>query len=375
MKSIGILLIWIVLILAGIIFSEKLISYFVVKQIPAELIQRESLSSFKSLFDFSLIPKCLPLIILSLIIYLFSIRFKYRYLIFAIVGGLIGFLIPWIQFVSQLTELWITSLKLSSTFGLAYIALPVVVLPTALAGIFAGLSGVLFYSYFNKSGTIECYRSLKSRKTYLVEGIVYLILAVIIQTGFYIWSHPYRLEEKASSVRTSERKLMNYFTKANAESDLRLLSSLASNPKLPVTLLEEIYTSKSTQPASGDKKYYRLYDALAINIKTPGYILSSISKLNNSSINTNLALNPNTTVEILVDLIKQGSVAVKISVAKNPNTPVEALAMLSEEGHFVIRRFVARHKNVTEEILLKLTNDKDERVKSAALEEIKRFQK
>ena len=112
------LFIGIVVLLTLIIVSEIVVSFIVVKQIPEEMIQRESLSAFKSVFNATLIPKFFPFIILSLIIYLFSKRFTDRYLIFAITGGLTGFLISWCQFVSQSTGYHVTSLNLSSTSAL-----------------------------------------------------------------------------------------------------------------------------------------------------------------------------------------------------------------------------------------------------------------
>lgn len=208
-----------------------------------------------------------------------------------------------------------------------------------------------------------------------MEGAVYLILGAVILTGIYLWIHPYLLKDKASSVMTREKKLVQYYIKGKDESNINLLSSLASNPKLPVRLIEEIYDMASGLRASDDWQYIRLYSSLAENTKTPGYILSSVSEINNHSINRSVASNPNTPKEILIALSKDEDVAVKIAVSRNPNTPGEALAALSGESHYVIRRLVARNKNVTKEILMKLTNDKDDRVKTVALEEIERFQK
>lgn len=364
----------IVSVVIFVLFSEAVISYFVVKQIPAEMIMREPFNSFKSLFSFSLIFKFLPFIILSLILSLFSLRYNSRSLSFAAIFGFVGLLIPWLHLLSQLSESWVTSLKISSTFGLSYLALLIVV-PTGLAGIFIGISAALLWSYFNRSGTIECYEDSKSGRTYLAEGSVLLILGAVIALGFYILSHPYILEDKASSVRTSQRELELYYLKAKEESNSGLLSSLAANPKLPVPMIEEIYNMASALGASHNMQCMNLYSALSQNIKTPDYILSSISDLNNSSINYCVALNPNTSEATLINLAKQGTGAVKIAVSRNPKTPVEVLTLLSGESHYVIRRFVARHKNVTKEILMDLTNDKDERVKSVALKEIERFQK
>ena len=62
-----------------------------------------------------------------------------------------------------------------------------------------------------------------------------------ITTGFIVWAQPYRLEEKASSVRTSEKKLENYFRKAESGSDFELFSLLAKNQALPTPLCSFIY--------------------------------------------------------------------------------------------------------------------------------------
>jgi hypothetical protein len=375
MKFLSKLYIWVVPILTGIIFSERLISYFVVKQIPKELILRTYPSSNGFSFDIILISKLLPFIILSLIILLFSRRFKYRYLLFPMLGGLIGILIPYIKFIFWITEYWITSPRLSSTSSLEYLVIPIKVFPGTLVGIFIGLSALLFYGYYKWSDNLQFYQSFKKRKTYLVEGLVYLVLAVTITTGFNIWNYPYRLEEKASSVRTSERKLEHYFRNANEQSNYKLLSTLATNPVLPVQLLEEIYHSGTTLLASGNDQYLKIYNSLALNRKTPQHILFDVSKLNIVSINANLSLNPNTPGEILIALTNDFSGARKIWLARNPNTPSEALAILSGEQNYVVRRFVAGHKNVTEEILKNLINDKDERVRNVAIREIKKFQK
>ena len=375
MKFISKLYIWVVPILTGIIFSEKLIASFVVKQIPEELIQRGQLLSNEFSFDIIMVAKLLPFLVLSLIILLFSIRFKYRYLLFPLLGGLIGILIPYIKFIFHITEYWIISPRLSSTSALEYLIIPLIVFPGTLVGIFTGLSALLFYGYYKWSDTLQFYKSFKKRKTFIVEGLVYLVLAVTITTGFNVWNYPFRLEEKASSVRTSERKLEHYFRKANEQSKYELLSSLATNPVLPVQLLEEIYNSGTTLYASGDNQYLKIYNSLALNRKTPQHILFDISKLNILSINGNLSLNPNTPGEILIALTNDYSGARKIWLARNPNTPSEALAILSGEGNYAVRRFVAEHKNVTEEILNNLINDKDERVRNVALKEIKRFQK
>jgi len=280
-----------------------------------------------------------------------------------------------VKFYSQLTESYVTSLKTSSTFGLSYLVIPILALPYAIAGIFAALSGILLYGYLKKTDKIQPYQNDKGRRTFLVEGLIYLIFSITLASSFYIWKYPFTMEENASSVRTSERKLEDYFIRANAESNYRLLSSLASNPKLPVPLIEEIYDSALVLRAIDNKKYLNLFSSLANNIKTPEHILSFISEAGNSSINTHLALNPNTSAAVLIALAKQGSVAVKISVSRNPKTPGEALSLLSGESHYVIRMFVARHKNVTEETLMNLSNDKDDRVKSAALKEIEKFKK
>jgi hypothetical protein len=369
------LYILVVPILTGIIFSEKLISYFVVKQIPKELILRVYPSSNRFSFDIILISKFLPFIILSLIILLFSKRFKNKYLIFLMVGGLVGILIPYVLFISQLTESWITSLRLSSTSSLSYLVIPIIVLPCALSGIFTLLSGLLLFNYYKRSDTIQIYHTLKNRRTFLVEGFVYLIIAVTITTSYIVLVYPNRLLENAASVRTSERKLEKYFKKANEQSDKKLLSSLASNPILPVQLIEEIYHYGITLYASGDDQYLKIYNSLALNRKTPQHILFDISKLNILSINGNLSLNPNTPGEILLALTKDFSGGRKIWIARNPNTPIEALTILQDEGNYIIRIFVAEHKNVTEEILNNLINDKDERVRNVALKEIKKFQK
>lgn len=357
-------------VLIFIFFSEIVISYLIKYMIPAELIIREPLHSIKSVFNFSLIFKFLPFIILSVILGLYSIRFKYRFLIWVSFCGFIGLAIPWVYMLGQLSESWLTSLNLSSTSGLAYLVLPVFVLPIALAGIFLGLSGLLLRRYFNKSATFEYYKFSKSRITYFVEGFVYLILGVVIVTGSYLLIHPYFLEDRASSVLTRQKKLEKYYIKGRDESNINLLSSLASNPKLPLHLIEEIYDMASGLRASDDKLSIRLFSSLAENIKSPAHILASISEINNSRINRSVALNPGTPVDILKLLSKDGDVAVKIAVSRNPNTPSDALTLLSGESHYVIRRLVARHKNVTKETLMYLTNDADERVKSVALEEI-----
>ncbi|MBN2632966.1 MAG: hypothetical protein JXR66_05395 [Bacteroidales bacterium] len=234
---------------------------------------------------------------------------------------------------------------------------------------------MLLANYFFRPGNVNCYHFEKSRKTLFIEGIVYLILAISLSGSFYILEHPYRLQEKASSVRTGEKKLENYYKKANAESDLKLLSSLASNPMLPVCKIEEIYDKASVLLSSGDRQYINLFDALARNIKTPGEILSEISLLNNYNINKTIARNPNTPVEVLSAFAKEGSVAMKISVARNPNTTAESLTILAGENHYVIRRWVARHKNVTMETLMLLADDTDERVRTAALGEIEKYHK
>ncbi len=374
MKYIGKLYIWVVPILTGIIFSEKLIAYFVVKQIPKELIQRGQLLSYKFSFDIIMVAKLLPFLVLSLIILFFSIRFKSKYLLLPLLGGLVGIFIPYIKFIFHITEYWIISPRLSSTSALEYLVIPIKVFPGTLVGIFTGFSALLFYGYYKWSDTLQFYKSFKKRKTFLVEGLVYLVIAVTITIGFNVWNYPYRLEEKVSSVRTSERKLERYFRKANEQSNYKLLSSLATNPVLPVQLIEEIYNSGTTLYASGDNQYLKIYNSLALNRKTPQHILFDISKLNLLSVNSNLSLNQNTPGEILIALTNDYSGARKIWLARNPNTPGEALAILSGDRNYAVRRCVAEHKNVTEEILNNLINDKDERVRNVAIREIKKFQ-
>lgn len=375
MKFLSKLYIWVVPILTGIIFSERLISYIVVKQIPEELIQRVHFSTIRFSFDIILLFKLFPFIVLSLVIFLFSKRFNDRYIIFAMTGGLAGILIPYINFISQLSEYWVTSPSLSSTSALAYLVIPILVLPLGFAGVFAVLSGVLLYGYYKKSDAAQFYKTVKKKRTFLNEGIVYFIIAGTITTGFIVWAQPYRLEEKASSVRTSEKKLENYFRKAESGSDFELFSLLAKNQALPTPLLEKIYNSGSALYVSGDKQYLKIFNSLALNGKTPQHILFEISKLNIISVNGNLALNRNTPGEILLSLTINYPGARKISIARNPNTPAEALAILSQEQNYVVRRLVAGHKNATEEILLNLINDKDERVRSVAVREIIKFQK
>jgi hypothetical protein len=375
MKLINKILIWVVPVLTGITFSERLISYFVLKQIPEDLIQRVHFSAIRFSFDIILLFKLFPFIVLSLVIFLLSKRFNNRYIWFAMTGGLAGILIPYTNFISQLSEYWITSPSLSSTSGLAYLVIPILVLPPGFAGVFAVLSIVLLYGYYKKSDTVQFYKTNKKKRTFLAEGIVYFIIAVIIATGFIVWALPHRFEQKVSSVRTSGKKLERYFSEAEKESDFDLFVLLANNQALPPHLLEKIYNSGSALFLSGDKKYLKIFNSLALNSKTPQHILFEISKLNIVSINSNLALNHNTPGEILLSLTTDYPGARKISIARNPNTPAEALAILSREQNYVVRRLVAGHKNATEEILMNLINDNDERVRSVAIREIQRFQK
>ncbi len=91
--------------------------------------------------------------------------------------------------------------------------------------------------------------------------------------------------------------------------------------------------------------------SLSQNIALTSEILKILSRISNSTIQTNVAKHNNTLPDTLDELAKIGTISTKIAVAENPKTVSDTLNILSYQGDSRILRAIYYNKSTKEKTL------------------------
>ena len=136
-----------------------------------------------------------------------------------------------------------------------------------------------------------------------------------------------------------------YYNNKN-KTDTKIIEYIASNPKTPVYIIEELFKS-------GDSD---ILDSLAENPKAPVYILEELFKSNEYCILYRLAGNPNIPINILIEIYKKADHAIKIKIAGNPRTPVDIIYKLYKIGDVDIIDKIAINSSTPLDLLIEIYN-------------------
>lgn len=132
------------------------------------------------------------------------------------------------------------------------------------------------------------------------------------------------------------------------------ISSLASNPSTPPTVLERLAEDKS---ADG-------WDSVAFNPSTPAFLLERLARHRNEDVRASVAQNPAAPTVILELLAEDKKQPVRWWVAANPSTPEFVLERLAQDRNETVRSNVASNLSAPPAVLESLAEDKDEWVRT-----------
>lgn len=139
-----------------------------------------------------------------------------------------------------------------------------------------------------------------------------------------------------------------YLLTLSQHSDIWTAIEVASNPNLPISTIEVLSKHKDE----------RVRSSVASNPCAPWALLEFLSK-DEVEIREKVANNPNTRIDVLEKLAKDEYCEVRAGVASNPSTPDALLETLREDSESFVRLALARNPNTSKEILLKLSKGDD----------------
>ncbi|NQU54818.1 MAG: hypothetical protein HQ522_20040 [Bacteroidetes bacterium] len=363
-------IVWLIPLITGLFFNMEVIYGLIVHQIPENLVIR-SADAIIADNTFSLVPRLIAYPFLSVFISLISIRYKIRYLLFAFVCGLVAMMLGWYWFAGGIIESWLTTAYIGSTFLLAFLLVPFLLIPCGLAGVLVGLTLNLLYTLFTRYPPPIIYRSVKRKsKSPESETLVLTLLSLTVILLCAIFLMPVHRLEKARSPRVSQQQINRIYQKAKANENHQLLLTVSSNPVLPGALVTDIWELTNMKGEIPEKD--KIWAALAANTSAPSEVLIALAELNIREITTNIAGNPNTPEELLIRLSKVEKRQVINSLLTNRSLPLSVLDSLSTNENNTIRLKVAIHPGASMEILERLSHDRDLRVQENAVNRLKK---
>ena len=312
--------------------------------------------SWRSVFGylFSTGFRIVPFALLAIITGLLGRKIRRDFLVFTVIGGLIGVFLFYIPATASIWRPLYVGGRVSSTAVIAFLFIPFYAVPYMLAGTAGGLAVTLFLVELEGRRSKDERRNLigdrKIPPAFLALGClgVSLLLGLALAKATRIAEAKQALLVEARSQQTSPSRQQDLFVQATNSCDVKVLAELAKNPQTPARRLEEIYKYSQTLNERGvvSRQPYRILYSLARNQNTPSWILMKLAERSESSI--------------------------RLAAGTNPNTPVEILGKLVTDQDNLVRTWLSTNPKATKEILLQLKSDKDPLVQKNATTEWKR---
>jgi hypothetical protein len=214
-------------------------------------------------------------------------------------------------------------------------------------------------------------------KTY-IPGIEYWLLglSIIVFFGSFIWSSVVRLLD--TGLKGKQIGIILPLCILAGPFGLIVLIVMTLRPSYyaqELIMARNKYSSEETIYELASHENVLVRNAAFENTKMTSKLLSKLAKSPNYGCKEGVAGHPKTPVETLMALAKVDVSSVRRAIAKNPNTPLEILEWLSKTRgrpweSYDIKSSILDNPNVTMAIISKLAKDKDDNIRSMALEKL-----
>ncbi len=352
---------WLLPLFLGLIVTEDVVHFFVMLEVGGLSVSK----AFSKLFEhfswlsvfgylFSTGFRIVPFTLLAIIAGLLGRKIRRAFLIFTVIGGLIGIFLFYIPATASVWRPLYAGPRMSSTAVLAFLFIPFYTVPYMIAGTAGGLAITLFLvameACFSKDDHCVFAGGRRVLPVFLAFGClgVSLLLGLTLAKGTRTAETKQALLLEARSRQTNPSRQQDLYVQAMNSCDVKMLAELAKNSQTPVGRLEEMYQFCQSLNERGlvSRRPYDILFALARNRGTPSWILVKLAERSESSI--------------------------RLAVGINPNTPVAILEKLMTDHDNLVRTWLSTNPKTTKEILLQLKSDKDSLVRNYATIEWKR---